>query len=153
MRLEEVEYEPVPLREVPAAAAIEKKRLRAPRRHVKRRERQAKDAERRLEQRAWLVGTSGEVARELRENAAVAKRCEEGYHVSAEAKFVSLLEWESHNRRGEMGQIEAENPKLWRDLETAYAALKETRARAAKPPPSADLLSLADRVEKAARGD
>ena len=33
MRLEEVDYEPVPLREVPAAtAAIEKKRLRAPRR-------------------------------------------------------------------------------------------------------------------------
>jgi hypothetical protein len=122
--------------------------LGAPRWYARRRERKAKEAEARAINRAHLRGGASNVARELRANAEVAKRCEDGYHVSAEAKFVSLIQWKDF--KGQIAGLQAEVPELWQELEETYEALEQTKARGANPPPSADLLRLADRLEEAA---
>jgi hypothetical protein len=88
------------------------------------------------------------VVPEIRTNAEVAKRCEEGYHVSAEATFVSLTQWKDF--KNQIAGLQAEDPELWRELEETYGALEQTKARAAQPPQSAYLLTLADRLENAA---
>jgi hypothetical protein len=83
--------------------------------------------------------------------AEVAKRCEDGYHVPAEAPHLSLIQWKDF--KGQIAQLEAEAPELWQELEDTYGALRQTKARGASPPQSPDLLKLADRLEEAAEGE
>jgi hypothetical protein len=90
------------------------------------------------------------VATELRANAEIAERCEAGSHIPSEGQRVSLFEWVG--RRGEMMGLRDENPELWTELEEIYAALELTKTRGAHPPPSKDLLTLADRLDTAAEG-
>jgi hypothetical protein len=125
--------------------------FRIPRWYVRRREKKAKEAEARRSARIHITAGAGNVARELRENAEVAKRCEDGYHVPAEAPHLSLIQWKDF--KGQIAQLEAEAPELWQELEDTYGALRQTKARGASPPQSADLLKLADRLEEAAEGE
>jgi hypothetical protein len=81
----------------------------------------------------------------------VAKRCEEGYHVLAEAQHLSLIQWKDF--KGQIAALEAEAPELWNELEEMYAALELSKQRGAQPPPSQTLLALAKRLDAAAEGD
>ena len=100
--------------------------------YLRRRERRAKEAEARAINRAHLRAGASQVAQELRANAEVAKRCEDGYHVSAEAKFVSLIQWKDF--KGQIAGLQAEAPELWQELEETYEALGQTKTRGANPP-------------------
>jgi hypothetical protein len=51
-----------------------------------------------------------------------------------------------------MAGLRDEDPELWKDLERTYAALEEFKKRGGYPPPSHDLLTLADRLDEAADG-
>jgi hypothetical protein len=90
------------------------------------------------------------VAEELRANAEVARRCEEGSHVPSEAQHIRLFDW--WGRRGEMAGLRDEDLELWQDLERTYAALEESKKRGGYPPASHDLVELADRLDTAADG-
>jgi hypothetical protein len=96
--------------------------------HVKRRERRAKKAEAELIRRTPLRVGGHIVADELRRNADVAKRCEEGHPVPTEAVAIRLGDW--RERKNEMAGLRDEVPELWRYL-----------------------LRLAERLDKAADGD
>jgi hypothetical protein len=87
------------------------------------------------------------VAEELRANAEVAKRAEEGSHVPAEAQHIRLFDW--WGRRGEIAGLRDEDSELWSDLEQTYAALEQSKQRGAYPPASEHLLALADRLDAA----
>jgi hypothetical protein len=122
--------------------------------YERRRKRKAKEAEdRRLARTPLRVG-GPIVARELRANAEVVKRVEEGdapfpsQGFPSEGKYVSLFEW--RGRKSEMAGLRDEDPALWRELEAAYADLDHARHRLANPPRSDDLLRLADRLDEAA---
>jgi hypothetical protein len=92
-----------------------------------------------------LFGGAHDVARELRVNAVgveFMRRREEGdARIPAEAEFVSFFHW--RNRKNDMAGLRNENPELWHELETAYAALDVARHGFADPPGSDDLLRLA----------
>jgi hypothetical protein len=119
----------------------------------RRRKRKAKEAEDRRQTRSALRVGAHEVARELRGNAKVVKRFEEGdapfpsQGFPSEGKYVALFEW--RRRKSEMVGLRDENPELWHELETAYAALDLAR-HGMKPPRSDDLSRLADRLDEAA---
>ncbi|MDF2753081.1 MAG: hypothetical protein K0S82_1464 [Gaiellaceae bacterium] len=119
-------------------------------RAVQRQKEQAAADEAKAISRAHIIGGSQNVVHELRTNADVAKRCEEGYHVAVEAQHLSLLQWKDF--KNQIAGLEAEAPELWQELEETYEALERSKARGAQPPPSADLLELADRLAKAAEG-
>jgi hypothetical protein len=119
-------------------------------REVRRQKEQAAADEAKAVSRAHIRGGAQNVVHELRTNADVAKRCEDGYHVAAEAQHLSLLQWK--NFKGQIAGLEAEAPELWQELEETYEALELSKTRGAQPPPSADLLELADRLAKAADG-
>jgi hypothetical protein len=125
-----------------------------PRWYVRQRKRKAKEAEDRSLARTPLRVGGHIVARELRANAEVMKRFEEGdaplpsQGFPSEGKYVSLFEW--RGRKNEMAGLRDENPELWHELETAYADLDHARHRLANPPRSDDLLRLADRLDEAA---
>jgi len=70
------------------------------------------------------------VANEVRWNADVPKRCEEGAHVPSEDKTVQLEGW--RDRRNEMGGLSAEAPELWQASRRRTRRLNE-RGRAAPP--------------------
>jgi hypothetical protein len=88
------------------------------------------------------------VAGELRLNAELAKRCEEGSHVPSEARNLEVTEW--RGRRGEMMPLRDEDPELWTALEETYAALDQSKRDGGYPPTEASLLELADRLDEAA---
>lgn len=91
--------------------------------------------------RAALVGVAGE----LRADAEVAERCEEGSHVPSEVGHLGTIEWK--DRRNELMPLRDEDSPLWEELEEAYAALQVSKQRGGYPPKSTDLLSLADRLD------
>jgi hypothetical protein len=119
-------------------------------REIERQREQAAADEAKAVSRAHIIGGSHNVVRELRTNADVAKRCEEGYHVPVEAQHFSLLQWKDF--KNQIAGLEAEAPELWQELEETYAALELSKARGAQPPSSAYLLELADRLAMAAEG-
>jgi hypothetical protein len=100
--------------------------------------------------RAPLRAGAFEVADELRKNAVVSKRCEEGSHVPEETRHLVLTQWSQ--RRGEMAGLRDEDQELWEELEKTYAGLEQSKKRGAHPPPSQNLLGLADRLAQAADG-
>jgi hypothetical protein len=116
----------------------------------RRRERQAKEAEAELIRRTPIRVGGHIVATELRWNAGVVKRCEEGGDVPAELKTVRLDEW--RDRKNEMAGLQDEAPKLWKELVGTYADLDHMRHGMASPPRSDYVLSLADRLDEAAEG-
>ena len=91
------------------------------------------------------------VADELRLNADVARRCEEGSHVPSEGQAIRLSDWQG--RKAEMAGLRDEDAELWSKLEQTYRALEDTKQRGAYPPRSTDLLALADRLDRAADGE
>lgn len=119
-------------------------------REDKRRKEEAAAAEAQAIARAPIRGGSANVVQELRTNAEVAKRCEEGYHVLSEAQHLSLIHWKDF--KGQIAALEVEAPELWKELEETYEALSLSKSRGAQPPSSEDLLELADRLDKAAEG-
>jgi hypothetical protein len=90
------------------------------------------------------------VATELRWNAGVLKRCEEGGDVPAELRTVRLDEW--RDRESEMAGLQDEARDLWKELSGTYADLDHMRHGLASPPRSDYVSSLADRLDEAAEG-
>jgi len=115
--------------------------------YSRRRERKAKEAEQRAFDRIPLRAGAGEVARDLRANADVSRRYEDGDH---EARGFRMTAWPDF--KGQISVLESEASKLWRELEAVYKALGESRLGRADPPSSQYLLELADRLEEAAAG-
>jgi hypothetical protein len=117
--------------------------------YTKRREKRAQEAALEYDRRAPIRVGGHIVATELRANAEIARRCEEGHaRIPAEGKMVRVRDWSA--RKHEMAGLRDENPDLWRRLEETYHALELTKARGAYPPRSASLLELADHVDDAA---
>jgi hypothetical protein len=96
-----------------------------PRWYVRRRERQAKEAEAEFIRRTPIRVGGHIVATELRWNAGVLKRCEEGGDVPAELRAVRLDEW--RDRESEMAGLQDEAPDLWKELSGTYADLDHMR--------------------------
>jgi len=90
------------------------------------------------------------VATELRWNAGVLKRCEEGGDVPAELRTVRLDEW--RDRESEMAGLQDEARDLWKELGGTYADLDHMRHGLASPPRSDYVSSVADRLDEAAEG-
>jgi hypothetical protein len=115
--------------------------------YVRRRERKAKEAEERSLARAYLRGGVQQVTRELRENARLVERLETGDADPSERRYLSLLQWRDFKRQ--IAGLQAEAPELWTDLVGMYADVDMAR-HGQRLPMSDDLLSLADRLDKAA---
>jgi hypothetical protein len=121
--------------------------LGGPRLFIRRRERKAKEAERRREDRAYLRGGVLQVTRELRENARLVERLDTGDADPSERRYLSLLQWRDF--QSQIAGLQGEAPDLWRELVGAYTDIDMAR-HDQKLPSSDDLLRLADRLEKAA---
>jgi hypothetical protein len=113
------------------------------------RRREREEAKERTIERTKLRATSEAVVAELRANAELAKRCEDGSHVPEEARKLELVEWK--DRRNEMTILHLEDPQLWDDLRETYDALFRSKRDGGWPPTSAELLDLADRLEAATK--
>jgi hypothetical protein len=124
--------------------------LRGPGWYRARRRREADAAEAAYIERTPIRVGGEIVAEELRANANVAKRCEEGHNVPSEGQYVSVIDW--RDRRGEMSGLAIEDPQLWQEIGETYQALELTKTRGAYSPPSASLLALAERLDQAAKG-
>jgi hypothetical protein len=122
--------------------------LGRPERKAKEAEAEAKEAEAESIRRTPIRVGGHIVADELRWNADVAKRCEDGSHVPTEGKTVRLEAWS--DRQGEMAGLRDEAPELWQELVDTYNALELSRVRGAYPPRSNDILALAERLDNAA---
>ena len=121
-----------------------------PRWYVRRRARQAKEAEdERLRRTPIRVG-GHIVATELRWNAGVLERCEEGAEIPAELRTVRLHEW--RDRESEMAGLQDEAPDLWKELGVTFADLDHMRHGLASRPRSDYVVRLADRLDEAAEG-
>jgi hypothetical protein len=123
--------------------------IEGPRWYRRRQKQEAKDAERRYIQRMPIHVGGPIVAGELRLNADLAKRCEQGSHVPSEARQLELIAW--RERRGDIAGLEGEDPRLWTELRETYEALERSKRDGGHPPASAILLDLAGRLEKASR--
>jgi hypothetical protein len=87
------------------------------------------------------------VASEVRDAADIAQRCEEGQgHVPELVGRLSVQAWA--DRRGEMDYLRTDDPPTWDALEETYRALRQSKQGGGYPPKSADLLALAERLEK-----
>lgn len=99
-----------------------------------------------LNRSPYRAGLSA-VASDLREAAHIAQRCEEGQgHVPELVARLSLQPWA--DRRGEMMYLRTDDPPTWDELEETYRLLRESKQGGGYPPKSADLLALAERLEK-----
>jgi len=87
------------------------------------------------------------VAKELRFNAEIVERCEQGGVSDEEMKAVSLWEW--RQRKQEIAGLRDDAPDLWVNLVAAYNDVDQMRF-GMKPPRSADLFELADRLDQVA---
>jgi hypothetical protein len=123
-----------------------------PRWYVRRRGRQAKEAAAEFHRRTPIRVGGHFVATELRWNAGVLKRCEEGGDVPAELRTVRLDEW--RDRDSEMAGLQAEAPDLWKELGGTYADLDVMRHGVipASSLRSDYVLRLAGRLDEAAEG-
>jgi hypothetical protein len=124
--------------------------LRGPVWYRARRRRQAEAAQTAYIWRTPIRVSGQEVARELRENADVAQRCETGSPVRAEARHIGVVKW--MDREHELSPLRSEDPALWQELQATYDALRLTRTQGAGPPSSTHLLELAERLDRAAEG-
>lgn len=85
------------------------------------------------------------VARELRRNAAVAKRCEDGNHVPSETQHITTADWARH--REAIARLGDDEGELLEDLERTYSDLEDAKLRGGWPPHSDHLIALSRRLE------
>jgi hypothetical protein len=100
-------------------------------REAKRREEQAAAEQAERDRRTPIRVGGHIVAEELRANAEVARRSEEGSHVPSETQHIRLFDW--WGRRGEMAGLRDEDSELWSELEQIYAALEQSKQRGDYP--------------------
>ncbi len=114
---------------------------------IRQRGRRNRDAFQEYLNRAPLRAGLSAVASELRDCAHIAQRCEEdqGYVPELVARL-PLQAWA--DRRGEMGDLRTEDRSTWDELEDTYRLLRQSRDGGGYPPKSADLIALAERLEK-----
>lgn len=83
----------------------------------------------------------------MKDAAHIAQRCEKGQgHVPELVARMSVQAWADW--RGDIMYLRTDDAPLWDELEETYRLLRESKQGGGYPPKSADLLALAQRLER-----